>query len=126
MAPCVDERTANVATMARHRFTAHDYSRGMQLRASPVLRPLQTSDPQGETAARPGASVSLKHDRCHADEVNTVSHTYAPTMFAVAMLIAAIAVMAGNWLLVVAVVCALLAGAHLARHHPSRRNRKLH
>jgi hypothetical protein len=58
--------------------------------------------------------------------INTVSHTYAPTMFAVAMLIAAIAVMAGNWLLVVAVVCALLAGARLARHHPSRRNRKLH
>lgn len=55
-----------------------------------------------------------------------MSHTYAPTMFAVAMLIAAIAVMAGNWLLVVAVVCALLAGARLARHHPSRRNRKLH
>jgi predicted branched-subunit amino acid permease len=58
--------------------------------------------------------------------VNTVNHTYAPTVFAVAVLIAAIAVMAGNWLLVVAVVCALLAAARLARHHPSRRNRRLH
>jgi hypothetical protein len=59
-------------------------------------------------------------------KINAMRQTYAPTVFAVAVLIAAIAVMAGNWLLVVAVVCALLAGARLTRHHPARRNRRLH
>src|SRR6476660_1846576 len=57
-------------------------------------------------------------------KVNVMSQTYAPTVLAVAMLIAAIAVAAGNWLLVIGVLSALLAGARLARHHPSRRQRR--
>jgi hypothetical protein len=46
-------------------------------------------------------------------------------MLAVAILIAAVAVMAGNWLLVTGVLCALAAGARLAHHHPFRRHKKL-
>jgi len=54
-----------------------------------------------------------------------MSQTYAPTVLAVAMLIAAIAVAAGNWLMVIGVLSALLAGARLVRHHPPRRQKRL-
>jgi hypothetical protein len=91
-----------------------------------VLRPLLTSAPKVKPPREPAPGFNSSTTAATPMKINTVSRTYAPTMFAVAMLIAAIAVMAGNWLLVVAVVCSLLAGARLAHHHPSRRNRKLH
>ncbi|HEY4426800.1 MAG TPA: hypothetical protein VGN08_01190 [Solirubrobacteraceae bacterium] len=52
--------------------------------------------------------------------------TYGPTVLAVALLIAAIAASAGNWLLVLGVAVALVAAARLVRHHPSRRQKRLH
>jgi hypothetical protein len=55
-----------------------------------------------------------------------MSQTYAPTVFAVAVLIAAIAFVAGNWLLLIGVASAVLAGARIAHHHPSRGHKKLH
>jgi hypothetical protein len=54
-----------------------------------------------------------------------MSRTYAPTVFAVAVLIAAIAVVAGNWLLVIGVLSAMLAGARIARRHPFSRQKRL-
>jgi hypothetical protein len=58
-------------------------------------------------------------------KTQTMRQIYAPTVFAVGALITAVAVMAGNWLLAVGVICALLAGARLSHQHPFRRHKKL-